>query len=577
MIQRLSIENFKSFTEFECSFASFSIIVSTNNSGKTSILQAIHVLTSLVQAHGLRNRQSTEQFVLGLQQLLYLPTSQVSAITPINAPLGTITKISVDLRSSEHATETVTAAIQFRPDDSVEVTLTNPAALEPLRDLANQYAIHLSGFPGLADDEGFVGFGALRRSVVRGHAHLFLRNALRELSEDRVTWQDFSRTVRDVFPDVDLEVKYDPKVDEQVTVMLNRGVAKLPLDASGTGTIHAIHILAYLFLFKPRVLLLDEPDSHLHPDNQRRMVRALWQFSEKGYTQVIATTHSRHVLDAKPEPAKLLVVSSGKLVKEAGEQPATLLMELGAIDDMELLSSGKVKCVVATEDTNIEEIEHVVFSSGFVRDETLICSYAGCSKIDLAVVLSTFIRQYAPGVSLVIHRDRDYLPEADILKARAELEKVGINFFVTTGSDIETHYLLASHVVTAHPTLSPQQATEAVDRAIERGKGESIKAYIRARTGLALRERNKKDDRAKFPDFGEIAVACHKDVENSPRSYVYGKHTLGLLKSELQVILKSNANLYIDSPYLADAGLQSVASKIWPQNADVAAPGKGHA
>src|SRR5262249_55629424 len=150
------------------------------------------------------------------------------------------------------------------------------------------------------------------------------------------------------------------------------------------------------------------------------------RISEIGYTQVIATTHSRHVLDARPEPAKLIVVAAGKFVEGAEGQPIALLMELGAIDDAERLLSGKIKCVIATEDTNTEEVQHVVFSSGFVRDETLICPYAGCSKVDSAVVLATFVRRYAPGVTLVVHRDRDYLPDSEVERFRVDLKKQGI-------------------------------------------------------------------------------------------------------------------------------------------------------
>jgi hypothetical protein len=186
MIQRLSIRHFKSLTAFECDFSSFNIIVGANNSGKTSILQAIHLLASLVQSHHIHRGEGEERFVLGAQQLLYSPMYQLSAVMPIGASEGTITEVSVDLRSGDNSIDTVSAAIQFRSDGSVEVGLTNPTALAPLRDLTNPYTVFLDGFTGLRRVEGFIGFGALRREVARGHANLCLRNTLRELSEERV-------------------------------------------------------------------------------------------------------------------------------------------------------------------------------------------------------------------------------------------------------------------------------------------------------------------------------------------------------------------------------------------------------
>jgi hypothetical protein len=64
---------------------------------------------------------------------------------------------------------------------------------------------------------------------------------------------------------------------------------------------------------------------------------------------------------------------------------------------------------VATEDTDKEPLRALLWSNGFVEDDTEIASYAGCSKIDAALVLGRFLQQKAPHVRLVIHRDCDYL------------------------------------------------------------------------------------------------------------------------------------------------------------------------
>lgn len=562
MIQRLAIQNFKSLATFESTFASFNLVVGANNSGKTSVLQAVHLLTSLIQAYHLQGAGTNEEFTLGAQQLLYSPVRDLSAAMPLGAASGTVTRITMDLRVG-NSIETVSAAIVFHGDGSVHVTLTNSAALKPLGDLANPYTVYLAGFTGLAPTEGFVGFGALRRAVIRGQTNLLLRNTLRELFEDKVEWQAMQRAIGGVFPGLELEVAYEPKIDEHVTVCVRQGTAQLPLDSIGTGALQAIQVLAYVHLFKPRVLLLDEPDSHLHPDNQRRMISALWGFSERGYTQVIGTTHSRHVLDAKPEPAKLIAISQGKVAPGAEDQPIMLLMELGAVDKAERLRAGSIKCVVATEDADTEDLEHVLFSSGFIKEQTLICSYAGCAKVDSAVVLAAFVKRYAPGVELVIHRDRDYMPDGEVQRFEKELAGQGVVAFVTRGNDIESHYLDAQHVAAANPPLTAQLAEEAIDRAVEAAKSETYKALVQIRSTQALRERNKKDGKAAFPHMGEIALQCQKDIDSAPRKWTFGKQTLGLLKQELQELLHAHPKIYVQTPYLADPKLQQIASKVF--------------
>lgn len=40
---------------------------------------------------------------------------------------------------------------------------------------------------------------------------------------------------------------------------------------AGTGFLQVAQIFAYLLHFKPKLLLIDEPDSHLHPGTQERL------------------------------------------------------------------------------------------------------------------------------------------------------------------------------------------------------------------------------------------------------------------------------------------------------------------
>jgi predicted ATPase len=61
-------------------------------------------------------------------------------------------------------------------------------------------------------------------------------------------------------------------------------------------------------------LILDEPDSHLHPDNQRKLVRLIAKLAEEKNFQVLLSTHSRHVLDeATSVGAKVTWFSGGEI------------------------------------------------------------------------------------------------------------------------------------------------------------------------------------------------------------------------------------------------------------------------
>ena len=72
----------------------------------------------------------------------------------------------------------------------------------------------------------------------------------------------------------------------------------LPVDASGTGILQAAQVLAYIGVYSPRLLILDEPDAHLHPDNQRKLVRLLNEVAQDDGVQVLMLrpTHALHAL-----------------------------------------------------------------------------------------------------------------------------------------------------------------------------------------------------------------------------------------------------------------------------------------
>lgn len=49
----------------------------------------------------------------------------------------------------------------------------------------------------------------------------------------------------------------------------------------GTGTLQAIQILSYITFYEPKILLLDEPDAHIHPNKQKELIQLLIEISKK--------------------------------------------------------------------------------------------------------------------------------------------------------------------------------------------------------------------------------------------------------------------------------------------------------
>lgn len=456
-------------------------------------------------------------------------------------------------------------------------------------DFTNPFTIYAPGLAGIAKEERYQSPGVVRRIVARGDANLVLRNVLLMLKDaenaearDRAEqltqgklktedhrawkgpWQRFNEGMKKLFDDIDFEVKFDRDRDEHIEVFFTRpGKPRLPIDAAGTSILQASQILAYITLFRPSVLILDEPDSHLHPNNQRALCNLILELAAEHDFRPLISTHSRHVLDAMRERSTVLWVSNGVKVDFNSVTTAALLMEIGALDSVDYFTGGSIRCLFATEDSAADSIKalHSLLSvNGFKLPETDIRAYSGCTKIDSAKVLRGFLADKASHVQFVLHRDRDYMADDSAMKFETEISAIGAFPFLTSHSDAEGYFINAEHLAHLNAGLSVTRAQELIDEATENAKDKSLKTLTNLRFEVAQRDRKG----GKTPDAFEISDTARKDYDANPTKWRRGKPVLNLLKQLIHQELGKTANIIEPSPYVVIPELQKISAAIWP-------------
>lgn len=602
-IKSVSIERFKQLESFELDLKDTTVLIGANNSGKSSALQALHFAVSVAQTAKLVGEGvnwATDKFQVSFNptQLLYSPIADVLSLAhggQLQEKAGSHIEIGIECSDGTKCVVTVRRG----RNRNIAVVLQGKNLGERLMDLAKPFTIYAPGLAGIAKEERYQSPGVVRRIVARGDANLVLRNVLLMLWEAEATeaqlmleqerqgkiatedrqnwkgpWQRFQAGMKKLFDGIAFEIKFDRERDEHIEVFFTRpDKPKLPIDAAGTSVLQASQILAYITLFGPSVLILDEPDSHLHPNNQRALCNLILDLAAEHKFRALISTHSRHVLDAMREQATVLWVDKGDKVEFDSISTASKLMELGALDSVDYFTGGSIKCLFATEDSSpdsIKALRSLMSVNGFKMPETDIRAYSGCTKIDSAKVLCGFLADKASQVRFVLHRDRDYMADETARKFEDDIKAIGAFPLLTEHSDAEGYFINADHLAHLNPGLTVVRAQELIDKATEVTKDKSLKAMTNIRAEIAQRERKG----GKAPDIFEVTNTARTEYESNPAKWRRGKAVVNLLKQLIHEELGKTAVVIDPSPYLVIPELQAISQAIWPAPAPapIAAP-----
>lgn len=112
--------------------------------------------------------------------------------------------------------------------------------------------------------------------------------------EDPTKLQAFKSLAEQVL-DAPIRVEFRPS-RQQVFLAL-RHDAPRALENLGSGITSVLVFATALAAHDRGLLLFEEPELHLHPGLQRRLMKLLWERSQNGPWQTLITTHSNHVMD----------------------------------------------------------------------------------------------------------------------------------------------------------------------------------------------------------------------------------------------------------------------------------------
>jgi energy-coupling factor transporter ATP-binding protein EcfA2 len=557
---KITIRRFKSILEAELELQRINVLVDGNNAGKSSVLQAIQFAVSCAQTIPVFTKavfkHGSLPTSLSPEQLFYSPIKEVYQLGH-RGELSSKDTEGIQISLNDDVNETSITIVKGR-NKNISIRIVGDVLGLQLQNINQPYSMYVPGLAGIPFEEQFIALGGVRRAAAKGDSNHIFRNVLLQLHDLCEQWNDFISILQTVFPNINLDVKCDmdnnPVVD--VTGWFGEESPR-PIDAMGTGILQAIQICAYIYLFKPKLLLLDEPDAHLHPQNQISLAALLTKISERMDTHIILATHSRTLVSALKDSAKFFRMANGSVSTDEFDIYATML-ELGALDDLDKLQNGQYKWVVLTEDTtSLENLKYILEASGLQPADYRVYSYASSGRIEAAKITANFICGLHSDIKVLIHADRDGRTPTEIQKLKQETTGLSerTHWFVTEGNDIESYYCRKQHIATVLGTdIGSVNLDVIVNEAIQRSKAESIEKLINNRT-------NRVKNYGKF-NAGQCAAQASIDWTGSPLEYSYGHKLPGEIAILLQTALGHNVNLFVPSTEIKDQYLLDLFNPV---------------
>lgn len=547
MLDSIRVKNFKNIKDTTVKLDYVNVLVGSNNAGKSSILQAIQFAVAVAQSTTFefaRWNRKVDVLPTSLtpEQLIYSPLKNAYALG-YGGQLKEPREQGIHIDFFESVTDRHCKVLVRRgKNKNLGIEIHRRSLGEEIRNLAQPFSVYVPGLAGIPAFEEFKSPGIVTRAAARGDANNVLRNIIYQLSLNVEKWDKFINDLRSIFNLIDVRVAFDFDKDEYINVDVKTADQFLPIDAAGTGVLQAIQILAYINLYKPKLLILDEPDAHLHPNNQRKLAEKLHSLATSENFQIILSTHSRHLLFAFEGLAKINWIHEGRVVEE-DLNIINVLVELGALDKADFLKNPNVKLIILTEDTHTKPLEKIISSSGFTSDEFEFWSYEGCSDIKTANVLASFIKKNAPNLKIVLHRDRDFNSEEELSEIFKNLKDEVDYIFVTEGTDIESHFITKEHINYLIPEISLEDVEAIIHQSLVEARNKSFTKLLNVLTDKSLKEK-------RGHQAGRNAEIANKLLDENPIFYSQGKITVGHLKSIIQQRLGRNIDLYVESEFI---------------------------
>lgn len=430
-LDKIEVKKFKQIDSIEMSVADLNILVGSNGSGKSSILQALHLASCLMrQADRIRPTTTSMVRVVDLD---YLPSDEYWRLghkadwgNKAASPSSSVTFSFQDEGGSE---KKATLTMRSARNAGISVQGNLP---DEIRSQFRGEDTFFSGFiPGISGIPNLEAKNA-RRVVLKacsfGDSNVYLRNALDLLSDAQIA--QIEDWLRPLLGEVKIHVSFDNDKDLNINAQAGLKGVIVPLELLGTGYLQLIQIFCYVLLFKPKILLVDEPDIHLHPTVQEALPTVLSAIAETQSLKIVLSTHSPFIVRGAPAATNVIWLDDGKIVSD-DKSLVEMALGWGAF--------GK-KVIVVTEDAKNDFLKKLIRQWPEIDRVATVLPGRGYKQLLKKDEAEELRQALGEKFKILVHRDRDSLTDHEVTDLIASYASEGVGLWLTEQSDLEAEF-----------------------------------------------------------------------------------------------------------------------------------------
>ncbi len=453
MIEKLELINYRCFSRHTVSFRKNSILVGENNAGKSTIIEALRIISIVTS----RYKHLTYKNV---PDWLDIPASYKGVMPSLKEHDFNLNSVFHRYREPPaqliaYFTGGESISVYIGENEQVFAVLRhrNKDVIDSKRQAINVYIPTIKILPVLTPLEK----DERKIDKDRVQQYLFSRLSSRHFRNELLLYPDsynkFKELVEATWHSCKISDLYqnDNGKEIELSLLVRDEDFTAEVGWMGHGLQMWLQIMWFLsFVTVEDIVILDEPDIYMHADLQRKIIKLL---IEKKFEQVIVATHSLEII-SEVLPENILVVDRKRpMSKFTDSIPAVqkIIDNIGGVHNIQLTKLWKCKKCLLVEGKDIKILRHI-HDTLFPNSENPLdtipnMSIDGWNGWVYAIGSSMLLKNAADEtIKTYCILDRDYYTKEKLIKVFDKAEDNNVNLHIWQRKEIENYLIIPNAI-----------------------------------------------------------------------------------------------------------------------------------